>query len=64
MSQARNSTQPNERGQYRVWCEPCDVSAEFPTIEMAIAARREHLCHGEVPSASWSGWDDANREAL
>ena len=51
---------PDERGEFRVWCTPCDVSGTFPTIEMAIAARREHLCVGEVPSASWPGWDGAH----
>lgn len=58
MSQARSSSTPNEEGLYRVWCDPCDASAEFPTLAMAIAARSEHLCVGEVPSCSWPGWAD------
>lgn len=62
MSRARNSTTPNERGKFLVWCEPCDVSGEFPTIEMAIAARRQHLCVGEVPSTSWPEWADGDPE--
>lgn len=61
MSQARNATFPDERGRFRVWCDPCDVSGDFPTLEMAIMARRFHLCEGEVPSASWVGWDLANK---
>lgn len=56
MSQARNATVPDERGRYRVWCEPCDASDDFPTIEMAVMARKMHLCEGEVPSYSWPGW--------
>ena len=56
MSRARNATLPNERGYYRVWCDACDAEGEFPTVAMAIAARREHLCEGEVPSCSWPGW--------
>ena len=58
MSQARNTMVPDANGRYRVWCEPCDAEADFPTIEMAIQARREHLCEGEVPSYSWAGWRD------
>jgi hypothetical protein len=58
MSQARNTTTPDERGEYRTWCDPCDSSATFPTLEMAIEARRFHLCEGEVPSRSWPGWSD------
>lgn len=56
MSQARNTTVPDEHGEYRTWCDPCDVSGTFPTLAMAIEARRMHLCHGEVPSCSWPGW--------
>jgi len=59
VSRAQHSITPNERGQYPVWCDPCDMSGEFPSIEMAIQARREHLCVGEVPSASWPGWAHA-----
>jgi hypothetical protein len=57
MSQAKSSLRPDERGQYRVWCDPCDEEGTFPTLEMAIQARREHLCHNEVASCSWPGWD-------
>lgn len=56
MSQAKNTTVPDERGEYRVWCEPCDESGTFPTLEDAVLARRLHLCHGEVPSRAWPGW--------
>ena len=56
MSQARHSMTPNAQGRYRVWCEPCEVEEHFPTQEMAVLARRLHLCHGEVASAAWPGW--------
>lgn len=57
MSQARNSIRPDENGFYRVWCTPCDSEATFPTLGMAIASRKMHLCEGEEVSASWEGWD-------
>ncbi len=57
MGQARNTTAPDENGEYRTWCKPCDASATFPTLAMAIEARKFHLCEGEVPSCSWNGWD-------
>ena len=56
MSQARVSVMPNERGQYRSWCDRCESEGYFPTLVMAIAATKEHLCDGEVPSCSWPGW--------
>lgn len=58
MSRAQNATVPNERRMFRVWCTPCDVEGEFPTIVMAVQARREHLCEGEVPSCSTGRVDD------
>jgi len=57
MSQAKHSMVPDEKGYYKVWCEPCDAEATFPTLEMAIVSRRMHLCLNEVPSASWPGWE-------
>ena len=57
MSQAKISTTPDAHGRYRSWCTPCESEATFPTLVMAIAARKEHLCEGEVPSCSWSGWE-------
>jgi hypothetical protein len=56
MSQARTTTFPNERGMFVTSCAPCEASAEFPTLVMAVEARRLHLCEDEVPSCSWPGW--------
>lgn len=63
MSAARMSITPDDQGRYRVWCEPCDAEDTFPDIVMAVAARRHHLCDGEVPSAAWPGWDGVPDEA-
>jgi hypothetical protein len=56
VSQARNTTVPDERGMYRTWCDPCGSSAEYPELFDAVLARQLHLCHGETPSCSWPGW--------
>jgi hypothetical protein len=52
VSQARTVPWKNERGMYLTYCRPCDAEAEFPDIAMAIAARKEHLCDGEVASCA------------
>lgn len=57
MSRAQSSMAPDKDGMYRSWCDPCDAEATFPTAEMAIAARKMHLCEGEVASCSWPGWE-------
>jgi hypothetical protein len=56
MSKAKFSMKPNENGQFRSWCYPCDVEGDFPTLEMAMQATKLHLCVGEVASCAWEGW--------